>query len=79
MEVEARNAPVGLADVVEDEVTNLPLDVGRLVADRDLRKSRQVDESEVKDIGRVDLCAKAHRTVQSVRMKEWKGERIGEG
>lgn len=49
------NSRVGLADVVEDEVLDLPLNVRRLVSDGDLGETGKVDEGEVEETRAVDL------------------------
>lgn len=46
---------VGLGDVVEYKVLNLPLNVGGLIANRNLGQTGQVDEREVQDTRSVDL------------------------
>lgn len=52
-----KRAPVGLGDIVEDEVADLSLNVGRLVSDGDFGQAGQVDQSQVENVGREDFCA----------------------
>lgn len=48
-------ARVGLGDVVQDQVLDLSLDIGGLVAHGDLCQAGQVDEGQVEHAGTVDF------------------------
>lgn len=57
----SEDIPIWLGDVVENEIANLTLDVGRLISDWNLGESRKVDESEIEDVRRVNFCCDCYQ------------------
>lgn len=51
-----RDEPVGLGDVVKHEISDLTLNIGGLIPDRDLGEAGKVDQREIEHFRRVDLC-----------------------